>query len=122
MNHQKLGATEYKFNFGEKIGSSPMDIMNGLSYKQPLRDNPLKRGTNQHWTEIPNYQGFKPSAISFEEIQKKINCRPGVNRGDQKLLLSENYHINVPGYSGFKPKNQGNGNGQKLKESCFGAN
>jgi hypothetical protein len=61
INNAKTGITEYKFNYGEKIGDSPMDLMNKYSMKQPFRNNPLKRGTNQMWTEIPNYQGFKPS-------------------------------------------------------------
>ncbi len=50
MNNQKMGQTEYKFNFGETVGSKPTDLMNGLSYKQPIRDNPLKYGTNQLWS------------------------------------------------------------------------
>jgi len=43
-----------------------MDLMSMVSLRQPLRDNPLKRGTNQLWTEVPNYQGFKPSELSFK--------------------------------------------------------
>jgi hypothetical protein len=50
MNNSKTGTTEYKFNYGERIGASPMDLMNQFSTKQPLRNNPLKRGTNQLWT------------------------------------------------------------------------
>lgn len=66
INNAKTGITDYKFNYGEKIGNSPMDIMNVVSVRQPLRDNPLKRGTNQLWTEVPNYQGFKPSELTFK--------------------------------------------------------
>lgn len=50
INNAKMGVTDYKFNYGEKVGSSPMDLMNRVSYKQPLRDHPLKRGTNQLWS------------------------------------------------------------------------
>lgn len=46
---------------GEKIGSKPTDLLDIYSKKQPMIENPLKRGTNQMWTEIPGYQGFKPS-------------------------------------------------------------
>jgi len=60
MNNGKTGFTDYKYNFGE-IGQSPQDLMNRVSIKQKVRDDPLKRGTNQLWSEIPNYQGFKPS-------------------------------------------------------------
>ena len=60
MNNGKTGNTDYKYNFGE-IGQSPQDLMNRVSIKQKVRDDPLKRGTNQLWSEIPNYQGFKPS-------------------------------------------------------------
>ena len=50
INNAKTGCTDYKFNYGEKVGSSPQDLMNRVSVKQPLRDNPLKKGTNQLWT------------------------------------------------------------------------
>lgn len=66
MNNAKTGITDYKFNYGEKIGNSPFDLMDMVSVKQPVRDHPLKRGTNQLWTEIPNYQGFKPSELTFK--------------------------------------------------------
>ena len=66
INNAKTEITDYKFNYGQKIGDSPLDIMNMVSIKQPVRDHPLKRGTNQLWTEIPNYQGFKPSELSFK--------------------------------------------------------
>ena len=66
INNAKIEPTDYKFNYGETVGSSPMNLMNRVSVKQPLRDHPLKRGTNQLWTEIPNYQGFKPSELSFK--------------------------------------------------------
>lgn len=50
MNNAKIGVSDYKFNYGEKIGSSPIDLMGRVSIRQPLRDHPLKRGTNQLWT------------------------------------------------------------------------
>lgn len=61
VNSSKIGVSEYSFSIGDKIGSSPFDILNSESGQQPLRNNPLKQGTNQLWTEIPGYQGFKPS-------------------------------------------------------------
>ena len=66
INNAKTEITDYKFNYGQKIGDSPFDVMSMVSVKQPVRDHPLKRGTNQLWTEIPNYQGFKPSELSFK--------------------------------------------------------
>lgn len=50
INNAKFGQTDYRFNYGESIGSTPMDLMNRVSYKQPLRDHPLKRGSNQLWS------------------------------------------------------------------------
>lgn len=50
VNNLKMEVTDYKFNFGEKIGATPLDLMGRVSYQQPLRDHPLKRGTNQLWT------------------------------------------------------------------------
>lgn len=50
VNNAKTGVTDYKFNYGEKIGATPLDVMNRVSFKQPIRDHPLKRGTNQLWT------------------------------------------------------------------------
>ena len=50
IKNAKMGQTDYRFNYGESIGSSPLDLMNRVSYKQPIRDNPLKRGTNQLWS------------------------------------------------------------------------
>lgn len=50
VNNAKTGITDYKFNYGERIGTSPLDLMSMVSIKQPLRDHPLKRGTNQLWT------------------------------------------------------------------------
>lgn len=95
--------TEYKFAMGEKIGAKPTDLLDQLSRKQPILENPLKRGTNQMWTEIPGYQGFKPAEIPFNELRSKIEERRSQDKGNKKLNLTENYHINVPGYSGFKP-------------------
>lgn len=57
---------------GEKIGSKPTDLLDQYSTKQPLIENPLKKGTNQMWTQIPGYQGFKPSEIPFNELKSKI--------------------------------------------------
>lgn len=43
--------------------------------------------------------------------------RASVDRGNKKLNLMENYHVNIPGYAGFKPKYSINNN--QLRESCF---
>lgn len=88
INNAKTEITDYKFNYGQKIGDSPLDIMNMVSVKQPMRDHPLKRGTNQLWTEIPNYQGFKPSELSFKEYQERVRNRNEVNKGNIKLQTS----------------------------------
>ena len=50
INNAKIGCTDYKFNYGESVGNSPMDLMNRVSIKQPIRDHPLKKGTNQLWS------------------------------------------------------------------------
>ena len=50
MNDCKTGSTDYRFNFGEKIGAQPKDLLGDGTNKQPVRDNPLKHGTNQLWT------------------------------------------------------------------------
>ena len=65
INDSKTGVSEYKFIVGDKIGSNPTDMLDQYSKKQNLVNNPLKHGTNQMWTEIPGYQGFKPSEIPF---------------------------------------------------------
>lgn len=83
-----------------------MNLMNMVSIKQPLRDHPLKRGTNQMWTEVPNYQGFKPSELTFKEYQQKMTERNNVDKGNLKLQTAENFHVQTPGYGGFKPKFQ----------------
>lgn len=83
-----------------------MDLMNMVSVKQPLRDHPLKRGTNQLWTEIPNYQGFKPAQLPFKQYEHKIGNRNNVDKGHLKLQTAENFHIQTPGYGGFKPQFQ----------------
>jgi hypothetical protein len=62
-----------------------MDLMNQFSTKQPIRNNPLKRGTNQLWTEIPNYQGFKPGELPFPDYQQKMEHRKYVDKGNLKL-------------------------------------
>lgn len=59
--------------------------MTMVSVKQPLRDHPLKRGTNQLWTEIPNYQGFKPAALPFKQYEAKIYERNNIDKGNLKL-------------------------------------
>lgn len=117
MNNCKTGVTDYKFNYGDKIGASPFDLLNQTSFKQTLRDHPLKHGTNQLWTEIPGYQGFKPAELNFSELQSKIEARQNIEKGNLKLNLIENYHVNVPGYAGFKSKFKINEN--QLRESCF---
>jgi hypothetical protein len=63
INDTPTGLTDYRFNYGEKIGSHPLQLLSTDSKKQPIRDHPLKHGTNQLWTEIPGYQGFKPSEL-----------------------------------------------------------
>lgn len=102
---------------GDKIGSKPTDLLDQYSRKQPLIEHPLKRGTNQLWTEIPGYQGFKPSEIPFPELKAMIEARNSKDKGNKKLNLTENYHVNVPGYAGFKPKYIDLGD--KLRESCL---
>lgn len=117
MNNISLGITDYKFNYGERIGHDPKEILNQSSSKQPIRDHPLKYGTNQLWSQIPGYLGFKPAQAPFQDLKSKIESRQQVNRGDKKLLLSENYHVNVPGYGGYKPRvNVGTAD---MRESCF---
>ena len=85
INNAKTGITDYKFNYGEKIGDSPFDLMNMVSLKQPVRDHPLKRGTNQLWSEIPNYQGFKPAERPFPEYEQRIFNRTQLDKGNLKL-------------------------------------
>ena len=117
INNAKTGVTDYKFNYGEKIGTSPMDIMNRVSVRQPLKDHPLKRGTNQLWSEVPNYQGFKPSELTFKEYKERINSRKQAPKGNLKLQTTENFLVNVPGYGGYKPhfENQSS----KLRGNCL---
>lgn len=43
--------------------------------------------------------------------------RENMNRGSNKLNLVENYHVNVPGYAGYKPKFNIDTN--QLRDSCF---
>lgn len=50
INDAQTGITDYKFNYGEKIGSTPLELLSQTSTKQPIRDHPLKHGTNQLWT------------------------------------------------------------------------
>ena len=69
INNISLGVSDYKFNYGEKIGSDPKDLLNADSEKQPIIDHPLKYGTNQLWSEIPGYLGFKPSEVPFSELK-----------------------------------------------------
>lgn len=88
INNAKVGCTDYKFNYGEKLGTSPQDLLTRVSVKQPLRDNPLKKGTNQLWTEIPNYQGFKPSELPFKTYEKKIEERRLQEKGNLKLQVT----------------------------------
>ena len=103
INDAKTGVSDYKFNYGENMNSTPLDLMNRVSYKQPVRDHPLKRGTNQLWSEIPNYQGFKPSELSFKEYEKRLGEREKNQKGSLKLEVTENFLVNVPGYGGYKP-------------------
>lgn len=69
------------------------------------------------WTQIPGYQGFKPSEIPIEVLKQKLDERNSVNKGNPKINLTENYHVNVPGYSGFKPKYSDLSD--KLRTSCL---
>ena len=87
INDTKTGTTDYKFNFGEKIGANPLQILSRDGCAQPLRDHPLKKGTNQLWTEIPGYQGFKPAEVPFEELKSKIVERKLQEKGDRKVNL-----------------------------------
>ena len=81
INDCKTGSTDYRFNFGEKIGAQPKDLLSSNTTKQPVRDNPLKHGTNQLWTEIPGYQGFKPAELHFQQVKGKMEGRTGQGRG-----------------------------------------
>ena len=47
--------------------------------------------------------GFKPAEIPLGELKAKMEERKGQDRGNKKLQLGENYHVNVPGYGGYKP-------------------
>jgi hypothetical protein len=50
INDAHTGTTDYKYNYGEKIGSHPLELISHEGSGQPLRDHPLKHGTNQLWT------------------------------------------------------------------------
>jgi len=50
INDSGTGVTDYKFNYGEKVRSSPLELLNRETSGQPIRDHPLKHGTNQLWT------------------------------------------------------------------------
>lgn len=77
----------------------------------------MKHGTNQLWTEIPGYMGFKPAEMPFQEVKDKMDSRKVVDRGEKKLQLGDNYHSNIPGYGGYKPMiNVGKA---QIRESCF---
>ena len=117
INDIPVGVTDYRFNYGEKIGSHPLQRLNETSSKQPIINHPLKHGTNQLWTEIPGYQGFKPAQLEFDNLKGKMEQRENMNRGSAKLNLVENYHVNVPGYAGYKPKFNIDTN--QLRDSCF---
>ena len=117
MNDVKMGVTDYKFNYGQRIGHNPKELLNEGSVTQPIINNPLKYGTNQLWSEIPGYLGFKPSQVPFHVLKEKMEDRRKMDRGDKKLLTGQNYHTNVPGYGGYKPRV--NVSQSELRSSCF---
>ena len=43
--------------------------------------------------------------------------RSGQGRGEKKLQVTDNYHVNVPGYAGYKPKFSVPSH--QMRESCF---
>ena len=47
--------------------------------------------------------GFKPSEVPFGEVKQKMETRKNEDRGNKKLQLGDNYHVNLPGYGGYKP-------------------
>ena len=66
INKAPVGVSDYKFNYGEKIGHAPKPhVMNEESTNQPRIYHPLKAGTTQLVDHIPGYQGFIPSTKTY---------------------------------------------------------
>lgn len=56
-----MGPSEYKKEFGI-LGEKPLDKYVDKNFPQKVRELPLKMGTTQATSHIPNYTGFIPCA------------------------------------------------------------
>ena len=80
----------------------------------------LRAGTTQLTEHIPGYQGFIPTSTvvgdAFEQ-GKGSEARTTF----LKSSLIDNFHVNIPGYSGFNTRENFVAD-DKLRSSCFRSN
>lgn len=116
----KLGASEYRYSFGE-LGSNPRDKLPAECTTLQKREDTLKYGTTECTNHPPGYTGFIPNTnISFG---KALDQAKGDATRDTfiKKNITENFHRQIPGYAGHKPKAAVNDRGD-VRDSIYYAN
>jgi len=116
----KLGASEYRFSYGE-LGSNPRDKLPAHWGKMQKREDTLKFGTTECTNHPPGYTGFIPNTnVSYG---KAIDQAKGANSRETfiKKNITENFHRQIPGYSGHKPRAAMNDRGE-VRDSIYYSN
>jgi len=120
VTQYKIGASEYRFSYGD-YGSDPREKLPSTLSKQEKREDTLKLGSTECTRHPPGYTGFIPNTtISYG---RAIDQAKGSQSRTTfiKNNITENFHRQIPGYAGHKPRAAINDRGD-IRDSIYFAN
>ncbi|CAD7929770.1 unnamed protein product [Amoebophrya sp. A25] len=106
----------------EKVGDIAKDGRSGEAPELPREaitkfvtvKHELTKGTTRGTSHIPGYQGYIPVNTSNRNCAK-IEC--GIGEREKWFNLAEQYHLNIPGYTGHLPYSSINDRGTRQVNS-----
>eukprot|EP00405_Crypthecodinium_cohnii_P041928 CAMPEP_0206561308 /NCGR_PEP_ID=MMETSP0325_2-20121206/21534_1 /ASSEMBLY_ACC=CAM_ASM_000347 /TAXON_ID=2866 /ORGANISM="Crypthecodinium cohnii, Strain Seligo" /LENGTH=277 /DNA_ID=CAMNT_0054063219 /DNA_START=52 /DNA_END=885 /DNA_ORIENTATION=+ len=113
------GQSSYQ-EFHGKYGFNPRDLAPPGTVKMPVLKHALTRGTPKATNHIPGYQGFLPTNTANPYVARhESGSWP---RDADKSSLTDQFHVNLLGYSGHVPLHPLNDRGGVMpnRESTFG--
>jgi hypothetical protein len=100
--------SSYTEDYG-KYGSDPSDKIGKFDSKNVVFKSALTHGTTKATNHIPGYQGFLATNTANPRVARVE--MGGTMRSVDKTNLTNEFHVNLLGYSGHKPQNPNNDKG-----------
>ncbi|EER19989.1 hypothetical protein Pmar_PMAR006885 [Perkinsus marinus ATCC 50983] len=80
--------------------------------KLPVKVTGLDDGTTRGKAYIPGYQGFIPSNVRNPSVVSQALGK-NVREASDKIIMTEIYSHNIPGYEGYQPTDSTNDKGPR---------